>query len=190
MRTRQGVEISLKPINMQGGGYAHFLDELKTNGQTNCLAKFIIIDADRVRDDQGERSNFLELLAYCRRENAKEAIPCFLIVNSPDFEYVACAHSPSYSNQRTDKFIVDSLGMKSLAAFKRKTDIYDFLNSADRSYGIMLERVKDGSHVIDNQYRVLRQTFDVRILKTDYQEENVTRRGSNIAEFFDVIDWK
>ena len=190
MRTRQGVEISLKPVNMQGGGYAHFLDELKTKGQSNCLARFIIIDADRLRDDRGERANFLELLAYCRRENEKGGIPCFLIVDAPDFEYVACSHAPSYANQRTDKYIVDVLGMKSLAEFKGRIDIYEFLNSADRSYIVMLNRMKKSLNVISNEYHIHRQTFDVNITKTKYQEENVTRRGSNIAEFFDVIDWK
>ena len=30
MRKKQGVEISLRPINMKGGGYANFLNEIKT----------------------------------------------------------------------------------------------------------------------------------------------------------------
>lgn len=190
MRTRQGVEISLKPINMQGGGYAHFIDELKTKGQSNCLARFIIIDGDRLRDDSGERNNFLELLAYCRRENGKGAIPCFLIVNSPDFEYVACSHAPAYSNQQTEKYIIEVFGMKSLTAFKSKTDIYEFLNSAGRSYSVMLNKMKNSPRVVENKYHIHRQTFDVQITKTEYQEENASRRGSNIAELFEVIDWK
>lgn len=120
----------------------------------------------------------------------KGAIPCFLIVNAPDFEYVACLHDPSYMNQRTDKYIVDSFGMKNLAAFKRRRDVYDFLNSSDRSYRVMLNRIRPETSVVVNTYRVRRQTFEVQISKTEYKEENAARKGSNIGEFFDVIDWK
>lgn len=41
MRKQQGVQISLKPINMHGGGYTNFLRKIKTESQTNCLAKFV-----------------------------------------------------------------------------------------------------------------------------------------------------
>jgi hypothetical protein len=65
MRKKQGVEIALKPINMHGGGYSNFLRKIKTESQTNCLAKFIIIDADRILKDSGEAENFKKLLEYC-----------------------------------------------------------------------------------------------------------------------------
>ena len=49
MRKKPGVKIAIKPINMHGGGYANFLKYIKKESQTNCLAKFIIVDADRWR---------------------------------------------------------------------------------------------------------------------------------------------
>ena len=49
MRKKQGVELVLKPINMRGGGYSNFLRQIKKESQTNYLAKFIIVDADRIR---------------------------------------------------------------------------------------------------------------------------------------------
>ncbi|MCD8022538.1 MAG: hypothetical protein LUF30_06070, partial [Lachnospiraceae bacterium] len=54
MRKKQGVEISLQPINMKGGGYQSFLDVICTKAQTNCIAKFIIVDADRILNGKGE----------------------------------------------------------------------------------------------------------------------------------------
>lgn len=48
IRKRQDVQIALKPINMHGGGYTNFLRKIKIESQTNCLAKFIIVDADRL----------------------------------------------------------------------------------------------------------------------------------------------
>ena len=53
MRLKQGVELALKPINMQGGGYKSFLDEIKKEASNNCLAKFIIIDFDRTKIHSG-----------------------------------------------------------------------------------------------------------------------------------------
>ncbi len=86
MRKRQDVQISLKPINMHGGGYANFLKKIKTESQSNCLAKFIIVDADRLMKHYEEKDSFLRLADYCRLQNKKGNIPHFLIVNNPDFE--------------------------------------------------------------------------------------------------------
>jgi hypothetical protein len=68
MRKKQGVEIALKPINMHGGGYSAFLRKIKMESQTNCLAKFIIIDADRILKDSREIESFKRLLeiALCK----------------------------------------------------------------------------------------------------------------------------
>ena len=58
MRKNQGVELVLKPINMHGGGYSNFLQKIKTESQSNYLAKFIIMDADRIATVQGELDGF------------------------------------------------------------------------------------------------------------------------------------
>ena len=62
MRKNQGVELVLKPINMHGGGYSNFLQKIKTESQSNYLAKFIIMDADRIATVQGELDGFKKLL--------------------------------------------------------------------------------------------------------------------------------
>ena len=56
---------------MHGGGYSNFLKKIKTESQKNCLAKFIIVDADRIQKDSGEKENFLKLLNYCILQNEK-----------------------------------------------------------------------------------------------------------------------
>lgn len=63
---RQDVQIALKPINMHGGGYGNFLKKIKTEQQTNWLAKFIIVDADRLTKHYEEKDNFIRLTEYCR----------------------------------------------------------------------------------------------------------------------------
>ena len=69
MRKRQDVHIALKPINMHGGGFTNFLKKIKTESQTNCLAKFIIVDADRLNKHYEEKNIFLKLVEYCRLQS-------------------------------------------------------------------------------------------------------------------------
>jgi len=189
MRRNQGVEISLQPINMKGGGYTNFLNEIRTKAQRNCLAKFIIVDADRINNGRGEQAAFMALLDYCTLQNGKKTVPHFLIVDNPDFEYVACLHIAEYKGQDTSAFITRQLGFKSLEQFKGKEDIYAYLNSGNSSYKSMLERIRGRSKVITNEYVVRKKSFEVEIQKTVLNMDALSTRCSNLEEFFNVIDW-
>lgn len=109
---------------MGGGDYSTFLQRIKTDPFNNCIAKF------------------MELVAYCRRKNKKQPIPYILIVDNPDFEYVTCLHSGEFKNQPVDRFIKEVFHYKSIGTFKRDQNIYEFLNSDNRSYQYMLEKCK------------------------------------------------
>lgn len=109
MRKNQGVELVLKPINMHGGGYSNFLKQIKKEAQTNFLAKFIIVDADRILNDSKEKEYFRQLLEYCRIQNDKGNTPIFIIANNPDFEYVACLHDEDYKGQSMKSYITKVL---------------------------------------------------------------------------------
>lgn len=188
MRKNQGVEISLQPINMKGGGYTNFLNEIKTKAQTNCLAKFVIVDADRISSNAGEKSAFLALLDYCRLQNRKRTVPHFLIVKNPDFEYAACLHISDYKEQDTTVFITKQLGFKSMGQFKGNDEIYSYLNTAG-SYQNLLDRIQDDTKLVKNIYVVRKKSFDVEITDTILNMDALAQRGTNLDEFFDVIDW-
>ncbi len=189
MRTRQGVELVLKPINMHGGGYANFLKQIRKEAQSNYLAKFIIIDADRINSVPGEKENFVKLLEYCRLQNDKGNTPIFIIADNPDFEYVACMHDLDYKGQDTKNYIVKTWGYKDLDAFKNDKEVYDFLNTGKRSYTNLLETIRNQPKLISNLYEIKKKTFDICIRKTLFSADTIDRRGSNIEDFFDVIDW-
>ena len=189
MRKKQGVELVLKPINMHGGGYSNFLKQIRKEAQTNYLAKFIIVDADRIRNNAGEQENFLKLLEYCMIQNKKGNTPHFLIADNPDFEYVACLHDAEYRGQDTKNYIVNAWEFKNIAAFKSNGDVYEFLNTGKKSYMNLLEAIKKQEKMISNKYEIKKKTFDIKIKKTDYDEDAVNKRNSNIEEFFEVIDW-
>ena len=64
MRKIQPDNITLILKNMHGGGYSKFLEKIKESGNSNYLAKFIIIDLDVLKKNPNENSNFNELLSY------------------------------------------------------------------------------------------------------------------------------
>lgn len=187
MRLKQGVELALKPINMQGGGYANFLEEIRKEAGNNCLAKFIIIDFDRARRHSGEKAKLMELIDYCKLQNTSKKIPHFLILDNPDFEYVACLHMESYQGQDIKKYIEQTLGLGDLDRFKAMKGVYEYLNEKSNSYRRMLSRLQ--KKVVENHYRINKADFSIQIDDTKIVWENENVRGSNINEFFEVIDW-
>lgn len=189
MRRNQGVELVLKPINMHGGGYANFLQKIRTESQSNYLAKFIIVDADRLTTIQGELDGFNKLLEYCMIQNKKGNTPHFIIMDNPNFEYVACLHSPAYKEQDVHKFIQSSFGTKSIAAFKGNKDIYNYLNSGELSYVNMLSSLTGKDKLLYNRYEIKKKNFEIVVKDTVVDMDNINIKSSNIEEFFDVIDW-
>ena len=189
MRKRQGVELVLKPINMHGGGYSNFLKQIKKESHTNYLARFIIVDSDRIINVPGEKDNFLKLLEYCRIQNDKGNTPLFVIADNPDFEYVACLHDADYKGQETKTYIVKNWGFKDLDSFKNEAEIYDFLNSGSKSFETMLDIIRTQEKLVKNRYEIRKKTFDISIRSTEYNPDVLGRKTSNIEEFFDVIDW-
>ena len=189
MRKKQGVELVLKPINMHGGGYTNFLRQIKKEAQTNYLAKFIIVDADRIVKVPGEKENFLKLLEYCRIQNDKGNTPLFVIADNPDFEYVACLHDRDYKGQDTKNYIVKTWGYKDLDAFKNDKEVYEFLNNGKKSFENLLGIIRRQDKLVKNRYEINKKTFDISIKSTEYNGDVLDQRVSNIEEFFDVIDW-
>ena len=183
MRKNQGVELVLKPINMHGGGYSNFIQKIKTESQSNYLAKFIIMDADRIATVPGELDGFKKLLGYCRIQNAKGNTPYFIIMDNPDFEYVACLHSPQYRGQDPHKFIESVLGAKSIAAFKGNADVYTFLNSGELSYQTMMESLRGKEKLLYNRYEIKKKNFDIMIKDTFLMLILLTKKAAIYKSF-------
>ena len=189
MRKHQNVHISLKPINMHGGGYSNFLDKIKTESQTNCLAKFIIVDADRLIKHHEETDGFEKLLNYCKLQNEKKTTPHFLIIKNPDFEYIACLHSPEYKGQETTRFLQTFFGFKTLEDFKKCPEVYTRLNCGDSSYNVMIQKISNRNKFIQNKYSVKKKNFEINIDRTDIDKDMLNQKCSNIEEFFNIIEW-
>lgn len=181
------MSIALKPVNMKGGGYRSFLEQIKTDGTSNCLAKFIIIDGDRALADDSEERNLRRLLDYCILQNESRRIPHFLIVNSPDFEYIACLHTPKYKGQTVAQYITKEMGYKSIVDFKADKKVYNVLNTNGNSYQFMLPLVKNKNCFITNIFSINQKHYDIKV-STSFDWDKIGKKGSNINEFFEVIE--
>lgn len=153
------------------------------------MAKFIIIDADRLMKHYTEKENFLNLASYCKLQNKKGTLPHFLIVNNPNFEYVACLHVPEYKGQEIAVFLKNNLGFQSLEQFKKNTEVYECLNNNGRSYQVLIQSIQDKDKFVKNTYSIKKNNFKISIRKTDVLWEMLERKNSNIDEFFSVINW-
>ena len=66
---------------MKGGGYANFLDQIKEDANSNCLAKFIVIDGDRALSFPGELDVLKGIIDYCKKQNSSKRTPHVLYLN-------------------------------------------------------------------------------------------------------------
>lgn len=186
MRRQKRLSIALKPVNMKCGGYSNFLEQVKIDGTTNCLAKFIIIDGDRAVMEEGEKNNLRDLLEYCILQNRSGRISHFLIVDYPDFEYIVCLHTPKYKGQNVAQYIVKELGYKSVDDFKAEEKVYNVLNTNGNSYEQMLSLLRKENCFVINNYSISKKQYEIKAT-TIYDWEKLERKGSNINEFFEVI---
>lgn len=185
MRRQKRLSVALKPVNMKGGGYSNFLEQVKIDGTTNCLAKFIIIDGDRAVAEDGEKKNLRELLEYCILQNRSGRIPHFLIVDYPDFEYIACLHTPKYKGQNVAQYIIKKLGYESVDEFKADEKVYNVLNTNGNTYALMLSLLKKENCFVINNYSINKKQYEIKT-STIYDWEKLGKKGSNINEFFEV----
>lgn len=186
MRRAFRLSISLKMVNMEGGGYSSFLDDLRKDGNANCLAKFIIIDGDRAVKEYGERENLRKLLEYCKIQNASGRTPHILIINYPDFEYIGCLHTPKYKGQNVEQYIIKEMGYKDIGAFKSDKCIYKTLNTKGNSCDIMQEALRKRDCFVRNTFRIHTNRFEIKV-STGYDWEKLECRGSNLDELFFLL---
>lgn len=186
MRRQLKFSISLKPVNMMGGGYSNFLEYLYTDGTANCLAKFVIIDGDRAIKEEGEKKNLRELLEYCNLQNKCERTPHFLIVNYPDFEYVACLHTPKYRGQDVKHYIEKEMGYKSIDDFKADKKVYHVLNNRINSKEIMLAALKKENCFVVNKYTVNQKRYTIKN-RIVCEWDKLGYKSSNINDFFEML---
>lgn len=135
-----------------------------------------------------EKDALIKLIDHCKLQNLKSASPYILVLNNPDFEYIACLHDSKYKGGNTKQHITKVFGFKGVDDFKSNSNIYDFLNKdKSRNYQVMLDKLtQNDKKFIQNQF-----TFDVAkviiSVATSINWDELYNNNSNIDEFFKLI---
>lgn len=185
-------DLNIKPVDMNGGGYSNFLKIIQKQANDNCIMKFIIVDGDRISNDNGEKKAFLELIQYCKNENKKSTNgerPYIIIVNNPNFEYVACLHCCEYKAQDLQKFIKENLTHQDLDAFKKDKNVYNKLNnSTNCSYKNVLGHIANRKmYMVKNEYETLFPPQYIKFNELVINEDNMYTKCTNIDDFYDIL---
>lgn len=188
LKKQRKLQIKIKTIDMNGGGYKNFLRKIKQESEANCLAKFILIDGDRAVNDLTEKKNLMDIIDYCKVQNDSKRCPHILIINHPDFEYVGCSHSIHFRGQNTSVFIRDQFNCNSVDDFKKDVNVYSKLTKGDNSIDNMLNLLKTKPHVIRNVIKKTREQFSILVTGPIWDNEAFGKKGSNIEDLFGVID--
>ena len=187
IRKNKKISLAIKPVNMKGGGYSNFLSRIQEDANSNCLAKFIIIDADRALSVQGEDKELKKIIDYCLVQNESKRIPHILILDFPDFEYVACLHIFSYKNQEAQQFIKKELGYSDIDDFKADEKVYKVLTESGKgSIEQLLSKINSKTKIINNEFTYHKSKYEVSV-RMKYDLDKLGLRGTNFSDFYDVL---
>lgn len=181
------LDFSIETIDMNGGGYSNFLNQIKKKGQLGCTFIFIIIDLDKVCDD---KKNFSKLVKYCNEQNKRVDVPYFLIGNYKDFEYFACLHSNEYKEGDTKYFIINKFNYKNIDSFKSNNKIFNFLNSNGRSYENAINKISKKQAYIYNEYKPVNKNggdIVAKNIKIKINDNLENIKNSNMNDLFNII---
>ena len=108
-----------------------------------------------------------------------------MIVDCPDFEYVACLHDSEYPGGDVANHIKSNFNFGKLESFKSNPKIYSFLNTGSKSYQYVMNQLEQRAKIISNRYK--RDNVLICMLNTITNWNLIGQRNSNISEIFDII---
>lgn len=188
IRKNRKVSLALRPVNMKGGGYANFLAKIREDANSNCLAKFIVIDGDRAEKIEGESAALWNIINYCKVQNDSKRIPHILIIDYPDFEYVACLHTYNYKGQNVEQYIKRELGYSDIETFKADKDIFKVLvESGKGSIAQLQKSINKNTQVIKNVFTINKSQFEIQVQDMIVSKESLGIKGTNFNEFYEVL---
>ncbi len=167
IRKNKKVSLAIRPINMKGGGYANFLDQIKEDANSNCLAKFIVIDGDRALSFPGELDVLKGIIDYCKKQNSSKRTPHILIIDYPDFEYVACLHTYAYKGQKVEQYIKREFGYRDVDAFKADDKVFKVLvESGKGSIEQLINSVNHATAIVNNDFSINKSKYEIFVKST------------------------
>ena len=187
IRQNKKVSLAIKPTNMRGGGYTNFLKRIKEDPNSNCLAKFIVIDGDRAISNSKEKNVLMDIISYCKMQNSSKRIPHILIIDYPDFEYVACLHTYNYKKQDVGQYIQKNLGYKDVEAFKADEKVFKVLTETGKgSVEHLLASINQATKIVENSFSINKSKYEISV-ESNINMSNLGKKGTNFDDFYKVL---
>ncbi|MBE5881029.1 MAG: RloB domain-containing protein [Lachnospiraceae bacterium] len=187
IRKNKKVSLTIRPVDMKGGGYGSFLQMLQEDANSNCMAKIIVVDGDRALSVPGEEIKLKQLAEFCKVQNSSKRTPHILIVNYPDFEYVACLHRDTYKGQDALIYIKKVLGYQDVEDFKADADVFRVLTAKGGSIEKLRNSTNPNTKIVENRMKYNKTEYELNV-KSKFLWERLGIRGTNFDDFYEVLD--
>lgn len=182
------IHIRIDSVCVGGGGYKKMLEKLRTEPDSNCIARLVMLDYDRCLSDAAERETFGQLMQLSKSTVGRgRRVPIILVVSNRDFEYALCCHDLKYGDGNTDAFLCAEWGYKDVAKCKADKKVWDKAHTAARSHEIAVEHLRRRPKLVENLIGSDRKALKVVLKKADLHVANEPVATSNLKGLFAVL---
>lgn len=182
------IHIRIDSVCVGGGGYKKMLEKLRTEPDSNCIARLVMLDYDRCLNDVAEREVFRKLIQLSKSTADRgRRVPIILVVSNKDFEYALCCHDPKYSDGKTDTFLCAEWGYKDVSKCKADKKVWDKAHTAARSHEVAIEHLRYRPKLVENLIKTDKKALKVVLKEVDLRVENELAPTSNLKDLFTVL---
>lgn len=179
------VRVHIDSVCVKGGGYKQMLERLRSEPDSNCIARIVVLDYDRCMDDRAEREMFRRLVELSQLSSGGgKRVPIILVVSNRDFEYALCCHDEKYADGKTDSFLCGEWGYEDIAKCKADKRIWEKAHAGMRSHDNAIERLERRPRLMDNRIATNRSTLTVVLDKVELITNNEAAATSNLKDLF------
>lgn len=181
------INIAIKTINIEGGGYLSILTALNKQPDSGCIAKIVLFDFDRYLNHKDEKIVFEKLLSLSQNSNKRNRIPCILIGTCPKFEYCLCCHSSQYGGSDIPAFMKAKWGYLSSDDCKNDKKIWEKVHRGNSDHSIALKYLESRPRAIKNDFEYVANNCSIRLFSVAFDSDALSSKGSNFGDLFKAL---
>ncbi len=179
------IRVRIDSVCVGGGGYIRMLEKLRSEPDSNCIARIALLDYDRCMDDRAERLVFNQLLQLSQLSaNGCKRVPIVLVVSNRDFEYALCCHDLEYADGDTAALLCNGWGYKDVAKCKSDKDIWRKAHAGTRSHENAIKYLLHKPTLLQNDITTDKQTLSVTLDKVELHRDAEVIKTSNLKDLF------
>lgn len=180
------IQLAIETIPIGGGGYSEFVKAVESAPDSNCLARFVLLDYDRCQQYESERK-VLQKLINLSKASIKKRVPVIIILSNGSFEYPLCCHDPRYSNGDEARFLHDVWGYKDLSDVKGDDKIWDVAHRDGRGHDVAIEKLARRPKLMVNRFTRQHAGLSINLTDVKLDQDNEAGRSSNLPDLFKAM---